>query len=153
MEKDLKKETKFENKENLKLKKKNDILIKEFLNFLEFEKGYKRHLSQFLDFFSKDFDEILEEDVIKFVEKISEKLKKSSVLRKVSVVKSFYKFCYLNNFVTSDPTCTIKNLKKLDYLNTKNKSENKNEKKDKIFTNEKKSKLKKIYDDIKLGDD
>lgn len=161
MEKDLKKETKLKNKENLKLKKKNDILIKEFLNFLEFEKGdsertlvgYKRDLSQFLDFFSKDFDEILEEDVIKFVERISEKLKKSSVLRKVSVVKSFYKFCYLNNFVTSDPTCTIKNLKKLDYLNTKNKSENKNEKKDKIFTKEKKSKLKKIYDDIKLGDD
>ena len=83
MEKDLKKETKFENKENLKLKKKNDILIKEFLNFLEFEKGdsertlvgYKRDLSQFLDFFSKDFDEILEEDVIKFVERISEKFK------------------------------------------------------------------------------
>ena len=54
MEKDLKKETKFENKEKLKLKKKNDILIKEFLNFLEFEKGdsertlvgYKRDLSQ-----------------------------------------------------------------------------------------------------------
>ena len=32
-------------------------------------------------------------------------------------------------------------------------TENKNEKKDKIFTKEKKSKLKKIYDDIKLGDD
>ena len=29
----------------------------------------------------------------------------------------------------------------------------KTKKKNKVFTNEKKSKLKKIYDDIKLGDD
>lgn len=153
MEKDLKKETKFENKENLKLKKKNDILIKEFLNFLEFEKGdsertligYKRDLKQFLDFFSKSFDKILEEDVIEFAQHISKKLKESSILRKMSVIKSFYKFCYLNNFVTNDPTYAIKNLRKSNYLKSKNKNE--------IFTKEKKSKLKKIYDDIKLGDD
>ena len=155
MEKDLKKETKFENKEKLKLKKKNDILIKEFLNFLEFEKGdsertligYKRDLKQFLDFFSKSFDKILEEDVIEFAQHISKKLKESSILRKMSVIKSFYKFCYLNNFVTNDPTYAIKNLRKSNYLKSKNKNENE------IFTKEKKSKLKKIYDDIKLGDD
>lgn len=161
MGKDLEKEKKLKNKENLKseknlkIKRKNNTLIKEFLDFLEFEKGdsertligYKRDLKQFLDFFSKSFDKILEEDVIEFAQHISKKLKESSILRKMSVIKSFYKFCYLNNFVTNDPTYAIKNLRKSNYLKSKNKNENE------IFTKEKKSKLKKIYDDIKLGDD
>ena len=93
MGKDLEKEKKLKNKENLKteknlkIKRKNNTLIKEFLDFLEFEKGdsertligYKRDLKQFLDFFSKSFDKILEEDVIEFAQHISKKLKENGI--------------------------------------------------------------------------
>lgn len=143
---------------NLKIKRKNDEVIKEFLNFLEFEKGdshstligYKRDLKQFFSYLKKSFDDILEEEIFDFIQYISKKLKESSVLRKVSVVKSFYKFCYLNNFTQNDPTGAIKLLKKEEkFLETFENSNMTTE----IYTQIKKSKLKKIYNNIKLGDD
>ncbi|AMD94493.1 tyrosine-type recombinase/integrase [Leptotrichia sp. oral taxon 847] len=164
MKKNLENEKKLESnknfiiEKNLKIKRKNDEVIKEFLNFLEFEKGdshstligYKRDLKQFFSYLKKSFDEILEEEIFDFIQYISKKLKESSVLRKVSVIKSFYKFCYLNNFTQNDPTGTIKLLKKEEKFSETFENSNMTTE---IYTHIKKSKLKKIYNNIKLGDD
>ena len=112
-------------KEKIKVKKKkisreNKMQIREFLDFLEFEKGssqntvtgYNRDLIQFFLFVQKNFSEIEEEDIFKYIEKLNEKLRRNSVLRKVSALKTFYKFCYLNRDVEKDPTGMVKTLKR-----------------------------------------
>ena len=43
---------------------------------------------------------------------MNEKLKRNSVLRKVSAIKTFYRFCYLNKAIKKDPTGMIKSLKR-----------------------------------------
>jgi len=112
-------------KEKIKVKKKkisreNKMQIREFLDFLEFEKGssqntvtgYNRDLIQFFLFVQKNFSEIEEEDIFKYIEKLNEKLRRNSVLRKISALKTFYKFCYLNRDVEKDPTGMVKTLKR-----------------------------------------
>ena len=90
-EKKIKKDISFENK----------MQIREFLDFLKYEKGsskstadgYNRDLVQFFLFVEKNYDEIEERNVFEYIEYINEKLKKNSVSRKVSAIKTFYKFC------------------------------------------------------------
>lgn len=109
-------------KQSKKIKKEiscvNKTQIRKFLDFLEYEKGsskntvngYNRDLMQFFLFAEKNFDEIEKENVIGYIEYINEKLKKNSVLRKISAIKAFYKFCYLSKIVKKDPTEMVKSL-------------------------------------------
>ena len=109
-EKKIKKDISFENK----------MQISEFLDFLKYEKGsskstadgYNRDLVQFFLFVEKNYDEIEERNVFEYIEYINEKLKKNSVSRKVSAIKTFYKFCYLNKAVKKDPAGMVKSLKR-----------------------------------------
>ena len=109
-EKKIKKDISFENK----------MQIREFLDFLKYEKGsskstadgYNRDLVQFFLFVEKNYDEIEERSVFEYIEYINEKLKKNSVSRKVSAIKTFYKFCYLNKAVKKDPAGMVKSLKR-----------------------------------------
>lgn len=109
-EKKTKKDISFENK----------MQIREFLDFLKYEKGsskstadgYNRDLVQFFLFVEKNYDEIEECNVFEYIEYINEKLKKNSVSRKVSAIKTFYKFCYLNKAVKKDPAGMVKSLKR-----------------------------------------
>ena len=109
-EKKTKKDISFENK----------MQIREFLDFLKYEKGsskstadgYNRDLVQFFLFVEKNYDEIEERSVFEYIEYINEKLKKNSVSRKVSAIKTFYKFCYLNKAVKKDPAGIVKSLKR-----------------------------------------
>ena len=109
-EKKIKKDISFENK----------MQIREFLDFLKYEKGsskstadgYNRDLVQFFLFVEKNYDEIEERNVFEYIEYINEKLKKNSVSRKVSAIKTFYKFCYLNKAVKKDPAGMVKSLKR-----------------------------------------
>ena len=109
-EKKIKKDISFENK----------MQIREFLDFLKYEKGsskstadgYNRDLIQFFLFVEKNYDEIEERNVFEYIEYINEKLKKNSVSRKVSAIKTFYKFCYLNKAVKKDPAGMVKSLKR-----------------------------------------
>lgn len=117
---------KVENKEKRKKKVKEDISlenkmqIRKFLDFLEYEKGnsrstangYNRDLVQFFQFSEKNYNEIEEQDVFGYIEYISGKLKKNSVLSKVSAIKAFYKFCYLNRAVEKDPARMVRSLKR-----------------------------------------
>ncbi|BBM44535.1 tyrosine-type recombinase/integrase [Leptotrichia trevisanii] len=103
-----------------KISRENKMQIREFLDFLEFEKGssqntvtgYNRDLIQFFLFVQKNFFEIEERDIFEYIEKLNEKLRRNSVLRKVSALKTFYKFCYLNKDVEKDPTGMVKTLKR-----------------------------------------
>ena len=103
-----------------KISRENKTQIREFLDFLEFEKGsskntitgYNRDLLQFFLFAQKNFSEIEEKDIFEYIENLNEKLRRNSVLRKVSALKTFYKFCYLNKDVEKDPTGMIKTLKR-----------------------------------------
>ena len=109
-EKKTKKDISFENK----------MQIREFLDFLKYEKGsskstadgYNRDLVQFFLFVEKNYDEIEERNVFEYIEYINEKLKRNSVSRKVSAIKTFYKFCYLNKAVKKDPAGMVKSLKR-----------------------------------------
>lgn len=103
-----------------KISVKNQMQLKNFLEFLKFEKrssqntlnGYNRDLTQFFLFVKKDFSEIGEKEISSYIDNLNKKLRKNSVLRKVSVLKAFYKFCYLNKLITKDPAGMIKNLKR-----------------------------------------
>ena len=103
-----------------KISVKNQMQLKNFLEFLKFEKrssqntlnGYNRDLTQFFLFVKKDFSEIGEKEISSYIDNLNKKLRKNSVLRKVSVLKAFYKFCYLNKLITKDPAGIIKNLKR-----------------------------------------
>ena len=108
------------NVQKKKISRENKTQIREFLDFLEFEKGsskntitgYNRDLLQFFLFAQKNFSEIEEKDIFEYIENLNEKLRRNSVLRKVSALKTFYKFCYLNKDVEKDPTGMIKTLKR-----------------------------------------
>lgn len=103
-----------------KITKKNNVYIKEFLDYLSLEKGssintvqgYERDLKLFLNFVNKEVEKVEEEDIYEYIENISENLKRNSVLRKISSIKTFYRFCYLNKMVKTDPTGMIKSLKR-----------------------------------------
>ena len=105
---------------DVKTEKKNNMYIKEFLDYLILEKGsskntaagYERDLKLFFIGIGKDVSEIVEEDIYEYIDKISKDLKRNSVLRKISSIRTFYKFCYLNKMTKEDPTNMIKSLKR-----------------------------------------
>ena len=118
------KEEKYDNIENKKkadknILRENKMQIREFLDFLEYEKGssqntvtgYNRDLIQFFLFVKKDFSKVKQQDIFDYIEHMNEKLRRNSVLRKVSAIKTFYRFCYLNKAIKKDPTGMIKSLK------------------------------------------
>ena len=103
-----------------KIEKKNRLYIKEFLDYLRYEKGssnntiigYERDLMMFFEYIQEDVSEITEEHIFEYIEKLNRQLKRNTVLRKISSVRTFYKFCYLNKMVKDDPTGMIKSLKR-----------------------------------------
>ncbi|MBP6103430.1 MAG: site-specific integrase, partial [Leptotrichiaceae bacterium] len=78
-------------------KKENNLKIREFLNYLKFEKGnaentiksYERDLKFFAREMDRDFNFITEDDLINYVDKMNKEVKRNSVLRKISAIKNF----------------------------------------------------------------
>ncbi|MBF4805179.1 MAG: tyrosine recombinase [Pseudoleptotrichia goodfellowii] len=114
------KKNKKENEKESKIERENNLFIKEFSDYLSFEKGsskntvagYERDLKMFFDYTQKSATDIKEEDIYEYIEEISRELKRNSVLRKIASIRAFYKFCYLNKMVKEDPTGMIKSLKR-----------------------------------------
>ncbi len=106
--------------EEKKIKRENNLKIQEFLDFLKYEKGssdntlsgYKRDLKQFFLSVEKNIEKVDESDIYTYIEKLKKKLKRNSVLRKVSAIRTFFRFCYLNKIVNHDPTNMIRGLKR-----------------------------------------
>lgn len=102
------------------MNKETNLCINEFIDYLQFEKGlsektiksYKVDLRDFFDATKKEYDEIKKEDIYKYIEDIKKKFKHNTVQRKVSAVKSFFKFLYVNRNIKKDPSNTIKSLQK-----------------------------------------
>lgn len=102
------------------MNKETNLRINEFIDYLQFEKGlsektiksYKVDLRDFFDATKKEYDEIKKEDIYKYIEDIKKKFKHNTVQRKVSAVKSFFKFLYVNKNIKKDPSNTIKSLQK-----------------------------------------
>lgn len=98
----------------------NKTLVLEFLDYLRYEKGssnntlegYERDLTMFFQEVDKNFLLITADDIIFYVDKISKRIKRNTVLRKIASIRSFYRFCYVNKYITNNPLEVLKNLKR-----------------------------------------
>ena len=98
----------------------NRTIVLEFLDYLKYEKGnsentlegYHRDLNIFFENTDKNFTEINDEDIISYVDKISKTIKRNTTLRKIASLRSFYRFCYVNKYITENPTESLKDLKR-----------------------------------------
>jgi len=96
------------------------VEIKAFLDYLKFEKGnsdntiksYNIDLKNFFDYLEKNIKEVNTEDIYKYIEYLKGKYVYNTVIRKVSCIKSLFKFCYMEKLIDKDPSNKIKNLNK-----------------------------------------
>lgn len=96
------------------------VEIKAFLDYLKFEKGnsdntiksYNIDLKNFFDYLEKNIKEVNTEDIYEYIEYLKGKYVYNTVIRKVSCIKSLFKFCYMEKLIDKDPSNKIKNLNK-----------------------------------------
>lgn len=96
------------------------VEIKAFLDYLKFEKGnsdntiksYNIDLKNFFDYLEKNIKEVNTEDIYEYIEYLKGKYVYNTVIRKVSSIKSLFKFCYMEKLIDKDPSNKIKNLNK-----------------------------------------
>jgi integrase/recombinase XerC len=96
------------------------IVSKEFYKYLDAEKGaafntkraYKGDIEDFLDFVEKSSFEVIDHQVIRaYIVNIYRDLKKSSLSRKVSSIKVFFKFMKRKGYIEENTALVIKNPK------------------------------------------
>lgn len=94
--------------------KKNEI--QSFINYMSNVKrlsqntiiNYQSDLTQFFNFIQKPVDQITKEDISKFLSYLKEeKIQTSTSNRKLSALKSFYKFLVREDIVVNNPTIVI----------------------------------------------
>ena len=96
------------------------VEIKAFLDYLKFEKGnsdntiksYNIDLKNFFDYLEKNIKEVNTQDIYEYIEYLKGKYVYNTVIRKVSCIKSLFKFCYMEKLIDKDPSNKIKNLNK-----------------------------------------
>ena len=96
------------------------VEIKAFLDYLKFEKGnsdntiksYNIDLKNFFDYLEKNIKEVNTEDIYEYIEYLKGKYVYNTVIRKVSCIKSLFKFCYMEKLIDKDPSNKIRNLNK-----------------------------------------
>lgn len=104
----------------IKMNRDTNLQIKEFIDYLQFEKGlsektiisYKVDINSFFNYLQKEYDKIQKEDIYKYIEYMKKNLKHNTVQRKVSSIKNFFKFLYVNKNIKKDPANTVKSLQK-----------------------------------------
>ncbi|VWL85151.1 tyrosine-type recombinase/integrase [Oceanivirga miroungae] len=97
-----------------------NVLVVEFLDYLKIEKGlsentvksYRVDLYEFFKIISKSYEKIEKEDIYTYIDNMRNKFKNNTVQRKVSAVKTFFKYLYMNKKIKKDPLNTIKLMKK-----------------------------------------
>ena len=103
---------------------KDNILIKDFLNNLIAEKGassntvnaYNDDLYQMVDFLGDDFNNIQKKDIQEYIFHLQEDYIPNSVCRKISAMKSFFKFLYTEKEISQNPANEIDAPKKAKNL-------------------------------------
>ena len=96
------------------------VEIKAFLDYLKFEKGnsdntiksYNIDLKNFFEYIDKNIKEVTTEDIYEYIEYLKSKYVYNTVIRKVSCIKSLFKFCYMEKLIDKDPSNKIRNLNK-----------------------------------------
>lgn len=102
-----------------------DIVVLKFLDYIKFEKRYSVHtfrayaddLKDFYEFLSAQFDVSLPKDITpsmirSWMASLSlVKIQPRSINRKISSLKSFFKFCLVQGLIDVNPTKTIQVLK------------------------------------------
>ncbi|CAM3163225.1 tyrosine-type recombinase/integrase [Streptobacillus ratti] len=96
------------------------VEVNSFLDYLKFEKGnadktiesYRNDLYTFFKKVNKKVCDITSDDIYNYIEKLKEKYTYNTVIRKISSIKSFFKFCYIEKIIKNDPANKIHNLKK-----------------------------------------
>ncbi|WP_066900331.1 tyrosine-type recombinase/integrase [Streptobacillus notomytis] len=96
------------------------VEVNSFLDYLKFEKGnadktiesYRNDLYTFFKKVNKKVCDITSDDIYQYIEKLKEKYTYNTVIRKISSIKSFFKFCYIEKIIKNDPANKIHNLKK-----------------------------------------
>ena len=95
-------------------------LISEFINYIEIEKGlsdntsqaYRRDITDFVDFCDTEIDNITKIHVNSFILHLKEqKLSQTSISRKISALKSFFKWACANEYVKTNPISFIEQAK------------------------------------------
>lgn len=95
-------------------------LISEYLNYIEIEKGlssntslaYERDISSFMDFCDTDISSITKLHVSSFILHLKENnLTQTSISRKISAIKSFFKWACANEYVKTNPISFIEQAK------------------------------------------
>jgi integrase/recombinase XerC len=96
------------------------LVSKEFYKYLDAEKGaafntkraYKGDIEDFIDFVEKSTFDIIDHQVIRaYIVSIYKEIKKSSLSRKVSSIKVFFKFMKRKGYIEENTALVIKNPK------------------------------------------
>lgn len=91
-------------------------ILSEYLDYLEVEKGlaentieaYRRDLSDFLEFCTKDFDLMERTDISSYIRNLHEKYySATSIMRKTASLRGFFKWLCANEYCSKNPALTI----------------------------------------------
>ena len=100
-------------------------LVENFLDMKAAEEGlaksslvaYEKDLEQLADFVKKDFSKLTEKDIELFIASLKQKgISPTSVARKISAIRGFYKFLLSEKEIDCNPTVNIDNPKKRKHL-------------------------------------
>ena len=91
-------------------------ILAEYLEYLEIEKGlsfntveaYRRDLSDFLESFECDIKDVQRNQVNNYILNLhNKKFSPSSITRKIASLRGFFKWLYVNEHCSTDPTLTL----------------------------------------------
>lgn len=97
-----------------------DINIDDFIDYLVFEKGlskrtinsYESDLKLFREHVNKDLLNVEEDEIYLFIQNQLEKYSKNTINRRLSCIKNFYKFLFINGYIGKNPIKLLKGIKK-----------------------------------------
>ncbi|MGL4970833.1 MAG: tyrosine-type recombinase/integrase [Cetobacterium sp.] len=87
-------------------------LLEDFIKYKSDSKGLKKEtlnlytgdIKDFEDFFNKDLLLVTKEDILKYVEYLKNNYQPNSILRKISSIKTFYKYLFEKRMIDDNPT-------------------------------------------------
>ncbi|RLD18197.1 MAG: site-specific tyrosine recombinase XerD [Caldiserica bacterium] len=91
-------------------------MVNEFVEYLKVEKGassntvssYKRDIERFLNFVKKDVKKIEYKDIVEFLRNERREVSPQTVARRISSIRTFFKFLIREGYIENDPTSNIK---------------------------------------------
>ncbi|BDU50049.1 site-specific tyrosine recombinase/integron integrase [Haliovirga abyssi] len=98
--------------------------IEEYVDYIKFEKGLSENTvlaynSDLKEFFKSlewvDYKNVTEDDILRYIEKLKQG-KESTLLRKVTSIRTFYTYLFKSGKIDEIPTENLDNLKKSSYM-------------------------------------